>query len=57
MITALASIIVAISISITSFVQTLTLSGFKIIDCCGSKCVQDDTIKQANPSSTALELF
>ena len=57
MITALASIIVAISISITSFVQTLTLSGFKIIDCCGSKCVQDDTTKPANPSSTALELF
>ena len=57
MITALASIIVAISISITSFVQTLTLSGFKIIDCCGSKCVQDEKVQQAKPSCTTLDLF
>jgi hypothetical protein len=42
MITAIASIIIAISVSITIFIQTITLSGCKLIECCGSKYNIDD---------------
>lgn len=55
MITALASIIVAVSISITSFVQTLTLSGYKIIKCCGSTCVQEAN-KENEPQLTPPQI-
>ena len=55
MITALASIIIAVSISITSFVQTLTLSGFKIIQCCGSTCVQDHKQEEHVPTPPQID--
>ena len=42
MITALASIIIAISVSITSIIQTMTLSGCKLIECCSAKCIVDE---------------
>ena len=41
MITATESIIVAIGVAITTFIQTATLSGCKLIERCGSKCMTD----------------
>ena len=67
MITAIASVIIAISVSITTFIQTITLSGCKFIECCGSKCNIDDPPwydrpvpkekKAEEPSTTTLDTY
>jgi len=38
MLTAIASIIIAVAVTITSCIQTITLSGCKKIDCCFNSC-------------------
>ena len=38
---ALSSIILAVSSAITMFIQTITLSGCRVIECCSSSCQID----------------
>ena len=38
---ALSSIILAVSSAITTFIQTITLSGCRVIECCSSSCQID----------------
>ena len=38
---ALSSIILALSSAVTTFIQTITLSGCRVIECCSSSCEID----------------
>ena len=53
---ALSAIILAISSGVTTFIQTLTLSGCRVIECCSSSCQMGESVAEKKDDDLPVAL-